>query len=107
MTPSAGRFPPAPQLDNISINSPKSIPSIGTEIVRNILGCKVRSGTVVLEFPNVPNRRRLDEIILADLPCGICLAVDLNVLQESVARDYPCRSKNCQQKNESCHVEGE
>jgi hypothetical protein len=65
---------------------------MGTENIRDVLGCKIRNGAVVLEFPNVPNWRRRNEVILADLPCGICLATDLDVLQESVACDDSCSS---------------
>ena len=77
---------------------------MGTENIRDVLGCKVWNRAVVLEFSNVPNRRRIDKVILADLPCGICLAADLDVLQESVACNDLCSSEQRQQKKESCHV---
>jgi len=60
------------------------------KIIRDILSRKVRHGPLVLEPARVPHgRRRLDKVVLPDLPGRVQLAavVDLDVLEEAVGAD--------------------
>lgn len=73
--------------------------------MRDVLGCKVRHRAVIFQLPSIPNRRRLDKVVLPNLPRRVCFAVDLDVLEKSMCIGEACNAQEEENVSEPCHCD--